>query len=121
MLGYFKTFSVRRAQLGTEIIPIPAEHIEHFQACSGNNPEICDGQGFDVDCDGRIDCDDPDCGDDPNCDVYARTANAEAAALGSNFLTGSGVSNELLLLLIPIATIIVLMILRRKNSPSEDT
>ena len=78
----------------------------------GVNPgatEKCGG-GIDEDCDGDIDCADSDCADDYSC-----TANAEASTYGSNALTGSGISNELLLLIIPIGAVILLRIIRRKT------
>jgi len=46
---------------------------------------------------------------------YSTAANAEAATYGSSSLTGSGISNSLSLLLVPIGAIIFLRILRRKR------
>jgi bacillopeptidase F (M6 metalloprotease family) len=65
---------------------------------------------IDDDCDEAIDCADPDCSLD-----YACSSNAEAATYGSNSLSGSGISNELILLLIPIGAVIFLRTMRRKR------
>ena len=46
---------------------------------------------------------------------YSAVANAEASTFGSNSLTGSGISNELALVLIPMGAVIFLRILRRKR------
>jgi hypothetical protein len=43
------------------------------------------------------------------------TTNAEAATYGRNSLTGSGVFNELYLILVPLGTVICLRILRRSR------
>ena len=72
--------------------------------------EICDNV-IDDDCDGLVDAADPDCGTPP----YPATANAEAASYGNSSLTGSGMTNQLTLLLIPIAAVILLRYTRRKK------
>jgi hypothetical protein len=46
---------------------------------------------------------------------YPGTANAKATGYGSSSLTGSGVFNELGLILIPVGAVIFLRILRRKR------
>ena len=48
---------------------------------------------------------------------YSKAANAEAATYGSSSLTGSGISNEVILLFIPVGAVIALKILRRKRYP----
>lgn len=75
--------------------------------CDDSNPEvnpdaaeICNG--IDDNCDGQV-------------DPYPCTANAEAATYGSCSVTGSGVSNELILVVIPLGAVILLKILKRKK------
>jgi Putative metal-binding motif len=68
--------------------------------------EICD-DGIDNDCDGMADT-------DPEC-AYAGTANAEAAAYGSESLAGSGLFNELVLFLVPGGAVIFFRTFRRKR------
>lgn len=67
-------------------------------------PEVC-GNNIDDNCDGQID---EGCG-------YSDVANAEASTFGPKSLTGSGVYNELTLLLIPMGAVIFLRILRKKK------
>jgi len=66
--------------------------------------------GIDDDCDGDIDNADSEC---PN--GYSSAANAEASLHGTNSLKGSGAFNELALIFMPIAAILFLRILRRKE------
>jgi hypothetical protein len=65
--------------------------------------------GVDNDCDGTIDAEDSGCGG------YSSVTNAVAATYGSNSLVGSGISNELALILIPIGAVIFLRLLRKKR------
>jgi hypothetical protein len=71
-------------------------------------PENC-SNGIDDDCDGKADALDPD------CSSYSAAANAEASMYGSNSVVGSGVLNELALLLIPVGVVVFLRILRRRK------
>jgi hypothetical protein len=64
--------------------------------------------GLDNDCDGSADSADCDCS-------YTGCANAEAATYGSGSVTGSGVSNELVLLLIPLGAVLLLKGLQRRK------
>jgi hypothetical protein len=64
--------------------------------------------GLDNDCDGAADSADCDCS-------YSGCANAEAATYGPGSVTGSGVSNELILLLIPVSAVLLLKTLRRRR------
>ena len=63
---------------------------------------------LDNDCDGSADSADCDCS-------YTGCANAEAATYGSGSVTGSGVSNELILLLIPVGAVLFLRMLGRRK------
>jgi hypothetical protein len=79
--------------------------------CDDSNPdvnpglaEVCSNR-IDDNCDGQID---EGCG-------YSDVANAEASTFGPKSLTGSGVYNELTLLLIPMGAVIFLRFLRRKR------
>ena len=65
--------------------------------------------GVDNDCDGAIDAEDSGCGG------YFSVANALAASYGTDSLQGSGVFNEVALVLMPIGAFILLRILRRKK------
>jgi len=87
------------------------------QDCDDSNPAVSPGlvekgtlcsNGLDDDCDGAVD------GDDSGCQGYSATANAEAATYGAGSLAGSGVCNELALLLIPAGAVFLLRIIRRK-------
>ena len=71
------------------------------------DPSCSDGR--DNDCDGSADSADCDCS-------YTGCANAEAATYGSGSVTGSGVSNELILLLIPVGAVLLLKILSRRRN-----
>jgi hypothetical protein len=72
-------------------------------------PEVCDN-GIDDDCDGDGDSDDSECGGE-----YSSAANAEASLHGATSLKRSGAFNELALILIPMATILIIRVLRRRN------
>ena len=104
---------------------------------------MCSGECIDSDGDGygnpsnplctypELDCDDtdpdvnpgmtevPGNGIDDDCDpatpAYPQPANTIAASYGRTSLTGSGVFNELTLLLVPMGAIIFLRIIRRKK------
>jgi hypothetical protein len=75
------------------------------------NPAVLENctNGIDDDCDGNTDALDAD------CSSYSATANAEASMYGSKSVVGSGVFNELALLLIPVGALVALRILRRKR------
>jgi len=83
--------------------------------CDNNKPNVNPGasencsNGIDDDCDGETDALDSD------CSPYSAAANAEASMYGSSSVVGSGVFNELALLLIPVSAILVLRILRRRR------
>ena len=51
----------------------------------------------------------------PTSGDYSAVANAEASTYGSHSLTGSGMFNELALILVPIGAVIVLRLRRRKR------
>jgi hypothetical protein len=70
------------------------------------DPTCSDGQ--DNDCDGSADSADCDCS-------YTGCANAEAATYGSGSVTGSGVSNEIILLFIPLGAVLLLKMLSRRK------
>ena len=72
--------------------------------------EVC-GNLLDDDCDGQID---EGCG-------YSAVANAQASVYGTGSVAGSGLANELSLLVVPFGAVIVLRILRRKRQPSSQT
>lgn len=69
-------------------------------------PEVCDNE-LDDDCDGFIDDSDPD------CQGYSSAANAEASSYGSSSLAGSGIVNEMVLLLIPMGAVVFLRCRKR--------
>jgi alpha-L-arabinofuranosidase len=73
---------------------------------SSGDPTCSDG--LDNDCDGSADSADCDCS-------YAGCANAEAATYGSGSVTGSGVSNEFILLFIPVGAVLLLKALGRRR------
>lgn len=66
-------------------------------------PEI-PGNGYDDDC-------------DPSTPAYPEPANAMAAARGTRTLIGSGMANELSLILLPAGAILLLRILRARRRP----
>jgi hypothetical protein len=70
------------------------------------DPMCSDGR--DNDCDGSADSADCDCS-------YTGCANAEAATYGSGSVTGSGVSNEIILLFIPLGAVLLLKMLSRRK------
>lgn len=83
--------------------------------CNDSNPsvhsgavEIC-GNGSDDDCDGEID---EGCG-------YSAAANAEASVYGSKAVAGSGLFNELGLVLAPDGMVLLLKRLRRGRSGKQ--
>jgi hypothetical protein len=82
--------------------------------CDDSSPGVNPGakedctNGIDDDCDGDTDGADSDCG-------YLGIANAEASVHGRAAVTGSGVFNELTLLLVPACAIVLLRTLRRKK------
>lgn len=51
----------------------------------------------------------------PSSSEYSGVANAEASAYGAGSLVGSGVSNELALILVPIGAVVLMRIRRRKR------
>jgi hypothetical protein len=74
------------------------------EVCTPSEGSVGDptcSDGLDNDCDGSADGADCDCS-------YTGCANAEAATYGSGSVTGSGVSNELILLLIPLGAVLLL-------------
>ena len=80
-------------------------------ACTPSEGSLGDptcSDGLDNDCDGSADSADCDCS-------YTGCANAEAATYGSGSVTGSGVSNELILLFVPLGAVLLLKFLRKKD------
>ena len=88
----------------------PATHdCEHPEwDCDGENPDVHPGlseiprNGIDDDC-------------DPGTPAYPEPANTIAASYGRRSLVGSGLFNQVALLLIPVGTVVLLRILRRKE------
>jgi hypothetical protein len=82
--------------------------------CNDTNPdanpdasENCDN-GTDDDCDGLTDHNDPDC-------PLPYPPNAQAAVYGAGSVSGSGIANQLVLLLVPLCAGFLLRIMRRKK------
>jgi hypothetical protein len=81
------------------------------EACTLSEGSLGDptcSDGLDNDCDGSADSADCDCS-------YTGCANAEAATFGSGSVTGSGVSNEIILLFIPLGAVLLLKMLSRRK------
>jgi alpha-L-arabinofuranosidase len=81
------------------------------EACTLSEGSLGDpacGDGLDNDCDGSADSADCDCS-------YTGCANAEAATYGSGSVAGSGVSNELILLFVPLGAVLLLKMLSRRK------
>jgi hypothetical protein len=76
--------------------------------CDGENPDVhpgmteIPGNGIDDDC-------------DPDTPAYPEPANTIAASYGGRSLVGSGLFNQVALLLIPVGTVVLMRILRRKE------
>jgi hypothetical protein len=114
----------------------PLGVLESYNRCSGIGADDEDGDGYlaaeclvSRTCGGDCDDTDPDVnpgmseiagnGIDDDCDrttpTYPQPANTIAASYGRSSLIGSGVSNSLALLLIPVGTVIFLRIWRRRR------
>ncbi len=98
------------------LTPLPGLGDPSSEGTGGDSCALSEGSLGDPTCSDDLDNDCDGSADSADCDCsYTGCANAEAATYGSGSVTGSGVSNELILLLIPVGAVLLLRMLSRRK------